>query len=183
MDPASTPRRAAAVRDAAPAGADAIASLAVAAQLFAEEDAHVVRDMLRSYFDGDAEAGHRCAVVEHEGVLAGVAYWQPRGIADRVWDLTMIAVRPELQGRGYGGDLLRSAEDELREHGQRLLLVETSGTAAFDGARAFYRRSGYAEAARIPGYWEDGDDLVLFTKDLRRSSPANAGARPRPEPA
>jgi hypothetical protein len=45
--------------------------------------------------------------------------------------------------------------------------VETSSTATFAATRTFYADLGYREAARVPDYWSDGDDLVLFTKDLR----------------
>jgi ribosomal protein S18 acetylase RimI-like enzyme len=62
--------------------------------------------------------------------------------------------------------MLRHAEDDLRRRGQRLLLVRTSGTEQYDRTRAFYRRQGYAEHLRVPDYWTDGDDLVLFSKRL-----------------
>lgn len=78
----------------------------------------------------------------------------------------MIAVRPDLQGTGRGAVLVRHAEQDLRERGQRLLVVRTSGTSQYDGTRASYRRLGYAEHARVPDYWTDGDDLVLFTTRL-----------------
>jgi hypothetical protein len=44
--------------------------------------------------------------------------------------------------------------------------VRTSGTSQYDSTRAFYRRLEYVEQARVPDYWTDGDDLVLFTKRL-----------------
>ncbi len=83
--------------------------------------------------------------------------------ADRVVDLTMIAVRPDLQSKGRGAALMRNVERDLREQGQRMMVVRTSGTAQYDRTRAFYRLLGYTEHARVPDYWADGDDLVLFT--------------------
>ena len=61
---------------------------------------------------------------------------------------------------------MRHVEEDLRDRGQRLLLVRTSGTAQYDATRAFYRGLGYAEHTRVPDYWTDGDDLVLFSKRL-----------------
>ena len=79
----------------------------------------------------------------------------------------MIVVSPALQGTGRGRGLLGHVEATLRDQDQRLLLIETSGTAQYDGTRKFYARAGYQEVARVPAYFEDGDDLVLFLKDLR----------------
>jgi ribosomal protein S18 acetylase RimI-like enzyme len=78
----------------------------------------------------------------------------------------MIAVRPDLQGGGRGAALMRHVEQDLREQGQRLVVVRTSGTPQYDRTRAFYRQLGYGEVACVPDYWTDGDDLVLFTLRL-----------------
>jgi ribosomal protein S18 acetylase RimI-like enzyme len=92
----------------------------------------------------------------------GVAYWHPVDAADRVVDLTMIAVDPMCQGRGVGRALMRHAEDRARSAGQRLMVVLTSATDQYAGTRRFYAALGYEEEARVRDYWADGDDMVLF---------------------
>jgi ribosomal protein S18 acetylase RimI-like enzyme len=132
--------------------------------MFSEEEAAVLADgALDERGDGAA-----CFVEDaEEGVgLASVLYYRPEDAADRAYDLTMIAVRPKLQGGGRGAALMRYAEDDLRQRGQRLLLVRTSGTDQYSRTRDFYRSLGYAEEARVADYWTEGDDLVLFTKRL-----------------
>lgn len=59
---------------------------------------------------------------------------------------------------------MRHVEQNLREQGQRMLRLRTSGTAQYDQTRAFYRGLGYCEHTRVPDYWTDGDDLVLLTR-------------------
>ena len=98
--------------------------------------------------------------------LASVVLYRPEEAADRVFDLTMIAVRPDLQGEGRGSALMRHVEQNLREQDQRMLLIRTSGTARYDQTRAFYKGLGYSEHARVPDYWTDGDESVLFTTRL-----------------
>ncbi len=66
----------------------------------------------------------------------GVAYYQPKPATDRVWDLTMIAVRPAQQGQGRGAAMLRRVEEDLRARGQRLLLVVCSVSALLVVRRA-----------------------------------------------
>ncbi len=139
--------------------------LVVAAGMFSPDDAWLVGGMLADYFETNKEGGHVC-VIDDEGGPLGVAYYQPEPAADRVWDLTMIAVRPVRQGQGRGAAMLRRVEEDLRARGGRLLLVETSSFPQYDRTRAFYVKCGYEEEARVRDYWAVGDDLVVFRKAL-----------------
>ncbi|MGK5440422.1 N-acetyltransferase family protein [Micromonospora sp. URMC 105] len=153
------------IRPSTPEDAAHIVELVVAAEMFTADDAPFVEEMMAGYFALDQAQGHRC-LVDADSDLVGVAYYQPKIAADRVWDLSMIAVRPDRQGQGRGSTLIRHIEDDLRERGQRLLLVDTSGTPQYDRTRGFYRRCGYDEEARIRDYWQAGDDLVVYRKAL-----------------
>ncbi len=155
------------IRAATPEDTAATVGLVVAAGLFSAEDAWFLEGMMADYFGGEDDS-HACVVDvdERDGGLLGVAYYQPKSAADRVWDLTMIAVRPSVQGRGRGAAMMRHVEEDLQDRSQRLLLVETSSSPRYDRTRAFYARLGYEEEARVRDYWEEGDDLVLFRKSL-----------------
>ncbi len=141
-----------------------VVSLVVAAGMFTEDEAAFLAEGALE----DTDDGAACFVDDAEDGqgLASVVFYRPEEAADRAYDLTMIAVRPDLQGGGRGAALMRHAEADLRQRGQRLLVVRTSGTGQYERTRAFYRRLGYAEQARVPDYWTDGDDLVLFLKRL-----------------
>lgn len=146
--------------------AEGVVDLVVAAGMFPAEESGVVRTLLDHLAAGSDEH-HVCLVEEQDEHVVAVAYYQPKEPADRVWDLTMIAVAPELQGRGLGGALLGRVEADLQDRDQRLLVVDTSGAPLYDRTRAFYRKCGYTAVARVPDYWADGDDLVVFLKRLR----------------
>lgn len=154
------------IRDARPTDADAVTALAVSSGLFADDDTAVPQRMMADYFAGNREAGHRC-LLDMDGVAVGVAYCAPAPATDGTWYLTMIAVQPEYQGAGRGAALMAHIETELRAAGQRLLLVETSGTPEFERTRAFYLHCGYVQEARIRDYYEAGHDMVLFAKSLK----------------
>jgi ribosomal protein S18 acetylase RimI-like enzyme len=152
-------------RPATPEDTAAVVDLVVAAGMFSADDAWLVEGLLADYFGTNKQDGYVC-VIDDEGGPLGVAYYQPKTAADRVWDLTMIAVRPARQGRGRGAAMLRRVEEDLRAGGGRLLLVETSALARYERTRAFYAKCGYEEEARIRDYWAEGDDLVVFRKAL-----------------
>ncbi len=102
----------------------------------------------------DAGDGAGCFVTDaEEGGLGSVLFHRPEEAADRAYDLTTIAVRPDRQGSGRGAESMGAAEADLRQRGQRLLLVRTSGTPQYDRTREFHRRLGYREEARVAEYW------------------------------
>lgn len=140
----------------------AVLDLVVATGMFTRDDASMLEEALVP------REGSTCLVEDADdgGGLASVVLYRPEEAADRAYDLTMIAVRPDLQGQGRGAVLMRHVEQDLRDQGQRILVVRTSGTAQYDRTRAFYERLGYTEHARVPDYWTDGDDLVIFTTRL-----------------
>jgi ribosomal protein S18 acetylase RimI-like enzyme len=152
------------VRPYRSADGPAVVTLVVTAGLFSEEAAAFLAE---GALDEGGD-GAMCFVEDNEDGrgLSSVLYYRPEESADRAYDLTMIAVRPDLQRAGRGATLMRYAEDDLRRRGQRLLLVRTSGTDQYSKTRAFYSGLGYTEEARVADYWTDGDDLVLFTKRL-----------------
>lgn len=120
---------------------------------------------MSDYFGGNRDQGHICVLaVEDEPV--GVAYYQPALATDRTWYLTMIGVRRDKQGQGHGAALIEYAEKTLQESGQRVLLVETSGSEDFALTRKFYAKCGYEQEARVRDYYTAGEDMVLFRKVL-----------------
>lgn len=150
--------------------AGALVALGVEAGLFSAEEAPWLAGMLDDYFGGRLGEGHAWMTHEHDGEVLGAAYYAPTPASDRVWDLLMIAVRPGGQRRGVGAELLAHVERALRESGQRMLLVDTSSTPRYEKARAFYRKHGFDEEARIRDFYKDGDDKVVFRKMLATTS-------------
>ncbi|MEM8486569.1 MAG: GNAT family N-acetyltransferase [Bacteroidota bacterium] len=124
----------------------------------------ILDEMIAPFFD-DAEQPEKWFVCEDgEGGVVGFAYCRPEPLTVGTWNLLAIGVHPAHQGRKLGAALMRHTEQALA--GERLLLVETSSLDSFARTRAFYIRCGYDLVATIPGYWEAGDDKVIFSKSL-----------------
>jgi ribosomal protein S18 acetylase RimI-like enzyme len=105
--------------------------------------------------------------------LVGYACYGPTPGADGIFDLYWIAVHPGAQGAGAGSGLLDEVERRLRERGGRLVIVETSSRAAYQGTRRFYDARGYREAARVADFYAPADDRVIYAKRLlARAAPA-----------
>ena len=158
------------IRPAVGADIDEILDIVVSAGMFTRDEVEVVDELLRAHLAATDHEDHCCVVSEQDGTLTGVAFAEVRPAADRVWDLTMLGVRPKTQNLGEGTALITAVEQQLITAGARLLVVETSATQQYEGARAFYTARGFDEEARIRDYWTDGDDLVLFRKRLTPST-------------
>jgi ribosomal protein S18 acetylase RimI-like enzyme len=108
-------------------------------------------------------------VAGEAGEVEALAYAAPERMTDGTWNLLLIAVREDRQGEGLGAALTREVEAAATGRGARILLVETSALPAFDRTRAVYGRLGYAEEARIRGFYAEGEDKVVFRKALTSS--------------
>lgn len=100
------------MRAYASADGAAVIDLVVAAGMFGREEADFLAD---GVLDSEQE-GASCWVADAEDGrgLASVLLYRPEESSDRGYDLTMIAVRPDLQGGGRGAALMQYAEDDLR---------------------------------------------------------------------
>jgi ribosomal protein S18 acetylase RimI-like enzyme len=105
-------------------------------------------------------------VVEDEGKVAGYMTWGPTPLAIGTYDLYWMAVSPKAQGRGHGKALVRWLEGRVAELGGRLIVIETSSTPHYEPTRKFYLGLGYRETARIPDFYQSGDDRVIYTKRM-----------------
>ncbi|HSQ57900.1 MAG TPA: N-acetyltransferase, partial [Gemmata sp.] len=65
-----------------------------------------------------------------------------------------------------GSKLLAFAEEEIRDRGGRLLLVETATLPKYEPTRRFYLKHGYTLAATIADFYADGDGMAVFAKRL-----------------
>lgn len=124
----------------------------------------MLADMTAPFFAGDT-ATHRWLVFNQNNV-DGVAYYVPEQLTDGTWNVLLIAVDPKKHGEGIGSALMGFIEAELAKDGQRILLVETSGTSRFERTRSFYEMLGYEREARIRDYYSAGVDKVIFRKSL-----------------
>ena len=115
---------------------------------------------------GNPDYVARCTFVD--GELAAFVVYGPTPMTQGTFDLYWIATDPRCRGAGLASALVAGMEEDLRARGARLVRVETSGTDGYDGTRGFYEARGYAEAARLPDFYREGDDLVILSTRLAR---------------
>ena len=82
------------------------------------------------------------------------------------YDLYWIAVDPNIHGKGIGSSLVKFMEEDLKNQGGNLILIETSGKESYENERKFYSKNGYEVQTIIKDFYRRGDDLVIFRKYL-----------------
>ncbi len=153
------------IRSATPDDKKALMAIADAINLFSSQELSELDNIISEHFNGNLGEDHFWITYD-DSEPVGVAYYAPEQYAYGTWNLYFIAVHPNRQGEGIGAKLLRYVEQMLGERGERLLLVETSGLPNFERTRAFYRKQGYDEEARIREFYKAGDDKIIFRKAL-----------------
>jgi ribosomal protein S18 acetylase RimI-like enzyme len=153
------------IRPTTPDDTAALIALADATGIFRSNELETLGEVFADYFSGNIDSDHFWITDDDDGPV-GVAYYAPEPMTDGTWNLYLLAVRPDRQGQGRGTTLLRYVEQTLTARGERVLLVETSGLASFERTRAFYRKCGYDEEARIRDFYKAGDDKIVYRKAL-----------------
>jgi ribosomal-protein-alanine N-acetyltransferase len=106
----------------------------------------------------DRLAEDRVVLVADEGAVVGyVVLLVPAAAQDPV-DLLRIAVAPAERRTGIAGQLMTAALDACA--GRTVLLEVALGNKS---AEALYRRFGFEEISRRPGYYAGGEDAVIMS--------------------
>jgi GNAT superfamily N-acetyltransferase len=113
------------------------------------------RDKAQAFWSGvlaSAAEGERIVLVGRDagGVIAGtvqVILAQPENQPHRA-DVAKMLVHRRARRQGLGEALMRAAEQQARQAGKTLLVLDT----ASDAAERLYTRAGWVECGRIPGY-------------------------------
>jgi len=96
-------------------------------------------------------------VIDNNSSVAGYVVWEdcPDTSVGRVLN---IAVRKNLQGRGFGRSLLQHVFDSLTERGIKTTSLEVRESNL--AAHRFYERMGMEELGRVPNYYDDEDAII-----------------------
>ena len=147
-----------------------IETLLRATGFFREAEVRIALEVLDSYFDHPDQDYSALGAFTLGGDLIGYVCYGPTPGTTGTYDLYWIAVAPEAQNAGTGTILLQEVERRLAQADARLVIIETSSQPLYAPTRAFYVRKGYAEVARVPDFYAEGDDRVIFAKRIQSES-------------
>jgi D-alanine-D-alanine ligase len=157
--------------------APALRALLEATGVFTPVEVAAAMEEIERGSDETSVHGYRFRVADDEGTVLGFTCYGRAWFTEATWDLYWIAVHPARQRGQVGAKLLAEAETAAVAEGGRTMLVDSASKPSYAPAHRFYRRNGYAEVARIPDYYAEGDDKVVYAKRL---GPSSRGVAPGP---
>jgi len=144
---------------------DAVRRVVASTGYFTPEEIAVAADLVEETLRRGADEGYRFTFVDEPGGdLAGYACYGRIPLTQHSWDLYWIVVAPRHQGAGLGRQLVAAVSERVRGLGGRQLYAETSGRAQYAPTRAFYERTGWNAAARLPDFYAAGDDKLIYIR-------------------
>ena len=122
-------------------------------------------EMISDYFNNPETQDIWFTYIDNDKQVA-IGYCVPEKLTDGTYNLLAIGVSKGIQRTGVASQMMHYIEQLLKQKDGRLLLVETSSDEAQIGARNFYKKIGYTQAAVIKDFWKDGEDKIVFWKKL-----------------
>lgn len=144
-----------------------IGQLARDTGFFTEAEVDVAMELATDVIQKGETAGYRFIFAQDAaGALMGYVCYGHIACTLYGYDIYWIIVSPSYQGKGLGRELLRRAEDLIRESGGRHSYIETSARAQYLPTQGFYLRCGYEEIARLQDFYAPADDKIIYRKSL-----------------
>lgn len=135
--------------------------------IFNKVEIEVALEVINTYLE-NSDNKYYCSYVADDGINQAIGYicFGPTPLTESTYDIYWITVDRRFQNIGVGSRLLRFAEDYVRDHKGKKIIIETSSKKEYELARSFYKTTGYKEIARISNFYASGDDKIIFEKEL-----------------
>ncbi len=141
---------------------DGLKKVVDSSELFPSE---YLDEMISDYFNNPATQDLWFTYMDNDKQLA-IGYCVPEKLTEGTYNLLAIGVSQDAQRNGIASQMMNYIEQLLKQKDGRILIVETSSDDAQIGARNFYNKIGYTQAAVIKDFWKDGEDKIVFWKKL-----------------
>ena len=133
-------------------------------EAFMPGDVQVAIELIDCYLKDGISSGYHLYLAELDGQTAGYICYGPTPLTMGTWDVYWIAAASQLKGHGIGTALLNFAEQNIRQAGGRMVIIETGSSPVYLEARRFYFARGYIIVSSIPDFYSPGDNMITFRK-------------------
>jgi len=135
-------------------------------EIFSESEVGILKEILED-FQNNKKTSYVLLEERVEGKLAGFILFGRTPLTECIWDIYWLIVDNMCQGRGIGKSLLIRTEEFIRQKMPKAAIrLETSTRKRYSAARGLYKRVHFQEAGKLPNFYAEGDDLIIFYKEI-----------------
>jgi GNAT superfamily N-acetyltransferase len=145
---------------------ETVRRLAASTGFFRPDEVGIAVELVQERLHRGESSGYSFLFAELAGQVVGYACYGLIGCTLGSYDLYWIVVDATRQRRGIGRRLIEEVEQRIAATGGRRVYIETSNRADYLPTREFYLRCGYRAEAILPNYYAEGDDKVIFAKQI-----------------
>jgi len=149
-----------------PSDHGALRALLASTGFFYEHEILVALELLDDRLAKGERSEYHFILADVDGDLAGYVCYGPISMATGRFDMYWIGVHRAAHRRGLGTQLLLASEERMRAMGAKYIYVETSSRELYEPTRRFYEKHAYRLVARIPFYYADDDDRMVYLKSF-----------------
>ena len=149
-----------------PSDVEAIREVTASTGYFHDYEIPVAVELVEERLAKGAASGYEFVIAECGGRVIGYTSFGPVPCTKSSFDWYWLAVRPELQGFGFGKQLLQQVLIRAKAMGGTQLFCETSGRPQYATTRAFYEHMGFTLCELLNDYYDTGDGRATYCKPL-----------------
>lgn len=136
-------------------------------ELFYDFEVDVAHELaVLSINKGPDASGYNYILCEFNSKIIGYTCYGNIPCAKNRFDLFWIVVSNKYRGMNIGKLLIYETERKVSEKAGKKIYIETSSREPYYGTRQFYLNCGYKVDAVQKDYYDDGDDKVIYVKDI-----------------
>ena len=146
---------------------EAIRSIVTSTGAFRPDEIDVAVELIEERLRRGTASGYYFIFAEENGTPVGYTCYGPIACTVSSHDLFWIAVDKSRHGKKIGSLLMKETEKLVVAMGGKRVYIETSSRSDYGATRHFYRDHGYGVEAVIKNFYDDNDDKVIYSKEIR----------------
>lgn len=153
-----------------PSDPASVEQIILSSGFFRPDEVPVAVELVTEGLEKGQDSGYEFVFVDIDGRTAAYACFGLIPCTLYSYDLYWIATHEDFRGRGLGKIVLREVEKAVAALGGKAVYIETSCLPKYEPTRAFYLKNYYIEKARFEDFYNDGDDKVVYVKNVTRNT-------------
>jgi ribosomal protein S18 acetylase RimI-like enzyme len=133
--------------------------------VFSLQTINLAMEIIDTYLFSAEQEDYRVVVGEDpKGQVVVFASYGPVAGTEGTSRLYWLVVTPALQHQGIGKEMHAWFEQQMRDSGVRLVVIEITSEEKYAAFVRFFTEQGYKQVGKIRNYFRSGEDMLMYVK-------------------